>query len=247
MEKFSKEVCEKIQTYVYRLIDPRNGQTFYVGKGKNNRVFAHANDALDSFDGQKYIEDEEDYVSLKVNTIREIKRAGLEVLHVIQKYGLTNEEAFLVESVLIDIYGLGNLTNKVKGHHAFNGPINTVTLEREESIKEYQEDSSHPKYIIIKVKDYWINERGSIYEAVRSSWKMSINKARNYSYVLAVVNGIVRDVFEVNEWIQLDSGRIEFNGVRANQNIACLFINKKIPERFRKKGQACPFLYSDSK
>ena len=31
MTHFSPEVCEKIEYYVYRLIDPRNGQTFYVG------------------------------------------------------------------------------------------------------------------------------------------------------------------------------------------------------------------------
>ena len=40
---FSPEVCNKLEYYVYRLIDPRNGDTFYVGKGKGNRVFAHAN------------------------------------------------------------------------------------------------------------------------------------------------------------------------------------------------------------
>jgi len=33
METFSPEIHDKIGYYVYRLIDPRNGQTFYVGKG----------------------------------------------------------------------------------------------------------------------------------------------------------------------------------------------------------------------
>ncbi len=37
---FSKAVCQKIGWYVYRLIDPRNGETFYVGKGNYNRVFS---------------------------------------------------------------------------------------------------------------------------------------------------------------------------------------------------------------
>ena len=41
-ESFPPEVVEKLKTYVYRLIDPRNGETFYVGKGQANRVFAHA-------------------------------------------------------------------------------------------------------------------------------------------------------------------------------------------------------------
>lgn len=46
MDRFSKGVTDKLGYYVYRLIDPRNGQTFYVGKGKGNRVFDHVNDAL---------------------------------------------------------------------------------------------------------------------------------------------------------------------------------------------------------
>ena len=46
IEKFSPEVCKELDYYVYRLIDPRNGETFYVGKGKDNRVFEHVKQAL---------------------------------------------------------------------------------------------------------------------------------------------------------------------------------------------------------
>jgi hypothetical protein len=34
VESFPPGVGERLGTYVYRLIDPRNGETFYVGKGK---------------------------------------------------------------------------------------------------------------------------------------------------------------------------------------------------------------------
>jgi hypothetical protein len=40
-ESFPTEVSRRLKTYVYRLINPRNGETFYVGKGQGNRVFAH--------------------------------------------------------------------------------------------------------------------------------------------------------------------------------------------------------------
>ena len=40
-DSFPEEVSEKLKWYVYRLIDPRNGETFYVGKGRGNRVFEH--------------------------------------------------------------------------------------------------------------------------------------------------------------------------------------------------------------
>ena len=36
MEYFTNEVCEQIGYYVYRLIYPRNGETFYGGKGNTD-------------------------------------------------------------------------------------------------------------------------------------------------------------------------------------------------------------------
>lgn len=41
INEFPPGVMEHLGWYVYRLIDPRDGSTFYVGKGKGNRVFAH--------------------------------------------------------------------------------------------------------------------------------------------------------------------------------------------------------------
>ena len=35
---FSPKEQESLGRYNYRLIDPRNGETFYVGQGKGNRV-----------------------------------------------------------------------------------------------------------------------------------------------------------------------------------------------------------------
>ena len=38
---FPISIHEKIGFYVYRLINPSNGETLYVGKGYANRVFYH--------------------------------------------------------------------------------------------------------------------------------------------------------------------------------------------------------------
>src|SRR5258708_22456049 len=37
---FPPDVARKLKTYVYRLIDPRNGETFYIGKGRGDRVLS---------------------------------------------------------------------------------------------------------------------------------------------------------------------------------------------------------------
>ncbi len=41
-DKFPPGVTDQLQTYVYRLIDPRTGDTSYIGKGKGDRVFVHS-------------------------------------------------------------------------------------------------------------------------------------------------------------------------------------------------------------
>ena len=41
MTEFTPDMHHKLGHYVYRLIDPRDGSTFYVGRGQGNRVFEH--------------------------------------------------------------------------------------------------------------------------------------------------------------------------------------------------------------
>ncbi|HSZ54444.1 MAG TPA: hypothetical protein VK797_02205 [Tepidisphaeraceae bacterium] len=103
VESFPPEVAEKLRYYVYRLIDPRDGETFYVGKGKGDRVFAHARAEQRLLDG--------DETDNKLQRIRNIRLAGLEVGHVIHRHGMEEEIASVVEAALIDAYP--GLTNAV--------------------------------------------------------------------------------------------------------------------------------------
>ena len=85
MEYFTNEVIEQLNYYVFRLVDPRNGQTFYVGKGKGNRIFAHVNCELDSYYDINYLDKNEEQENLKYQTIRDITNANLSVINIIHR------------------------------------------------------------------------------------------------------------------------------------------------------------------
>lgn len=97
--------------YVYCLIDPRNSQPFYVGKGSGYRIHQHEKEA------NKPIQ--EQYNPKKCKTINDITAIGLSVQKKVLFDCLTEEEAYNKEAEIIDWYGLrkcgGLLTNCVRG------------------------------------------------------------------------------------------------------------------------------------
>ena len=80
LDYFPEEVSLKLKNYVYPLIDPRNGETFYVGRGQGNRVFQHVAGITEGMTKEG--------LSEKSDKIREMKNAGLEVIHVIHRHGI---------------------------------------------------------------------------------------------------------------------------------------------------------------
>lgn len=252
---FSDNVIKELKTYVYRLIDPRNGNTFYVGKGKGNRVFDHIKAEVSKDVLSKSGEDNDDN-DPKLDTIREIHAVGLEVIHVIHRHGMDDETALAVEAALIDCYP--GLTNKQNGHGSNDyGVANALELEQRYSLDEYDEPEDF-EYIIIKTteeqKNYLIennkvkSEAEALYEATRRAWKLKLENAgdtQKYPYVFASVKGVIQEVYKIKEWKDSsEESRIEFEGTMADESIRSLFINKRLPEKYMRKGMASPALYS---
>lgn len=202
INRFSDVVIRNINYYVYRLIDPRNGQTFYIGKGKGNRVFDHVKGTLKYYEGAKNANESDPN---KLRIIKEIIDSGLEVIHIIQRWNLTEKEAFEVESALIDSYqGLSNIQS---GHHSDYGVTNADLLEKRFQTSIFEEPSAF-KYIIIKVKQWRLDElmeqfpETYIYEATRSAWRINPRSVVEYPYVFSVTDGIVKEVLVFKNGIE---------------------------------------------
>lgn len=241
VQEFPNEVIGKLQFYVYRLIDPRNGDTFYVGKGKGNRVFQHIKGILSDNDF--------DVLPAKMKTIHNIHTAGLEVIHVIHRHNMSETTAREVEAALIDAYpGSTNIQGGI-GSNDF-GPMNAQELINRYAAEEAQ--------IAHKVLMITINRSASelaTYQATRFAWKLKKSKAEQAEYVLAVVQGVIVEVFKPTIWKvateinfpEFGEGRpdrIGFEGGVAEDIIRDQYLNKRVPDQYRKPGAANPVKYS---
>lgn len=236
-KSFPAGVADKLKTYVYRLIDPRNGETFYVGKGQGNRVFDHSR--------AEVVEDDPDN---KLKRIREIRHAGFEVGHVIHRHGMDGRTAFEVESALIDAYsGLTNAMNGVGGN-------DFGVMHAREIIERYAAAPAVFQHRAILISVNKTAAEHSLYEAVRFAWKIDRNKAQTAEVVLATVQGLIVGAFVADEWLPATSenfpgrenvpGRYGFRGREAPEAISRLYVRRRVPDEYRKRGAANPVKYT---
>ncbi|MBZ9798797.1 LEM-3-like GIY-YIG domain-containing protein [Mesorhizobium sp. ES1-4] len=225
---FPPEVQDRLGFYVYRLIDPRNGETFYVGKGRGDRLFQHVKGKGVDF------ERHQDSVSEKIARIHDIINDGFEVSHVVQRHGLTSDEALLAEAVLIDAFP--GLTN-VKGGA---GNAQYGVMHADAIIRLYRAET-----LVLKHRTIFLTiASGSIdnwYEACRGVWRIGRKRAAEAELVMPVFQGLVRDVFVPERWVdatpnnfkkleRADPSRLGFEGRRADDDVLSQYQFKRLPE-----------------
>ena len=195
--QFSELALQQLQGfYVYALIDPRNDQIFYIGKGTGNRVFAHEAESGKSPRSEK----------AKLQRIQEIESTGHDVKRLILNWGLTEEEAFAAEATLINLMNYISpeaLTNAVAGHHVHE----SLTVEDFEL--RYGAEHLKPEDIRHNILCIKINRRyhrditpKELYDAVRGIWRASMNtiKRNHIEYVFGVYNQLIVAVYKPDEW-----------------------------------------------
>jgi hypothetical protein len=234
-DSFAPHVAEKLKTYVYRLIDPRNGETFYVGKGVGNRVFAHIRGELGS---------DSDELTDKMRRIREIRLAGFEVAHVIHRHGMDNE----VEAALMEAYP--GLTNIAGG----NGTTDFGVMHAREIIRRYTAEPAAFQHRALLISVNQSSVESSLYEATRYAWKINPAKAKQAEVILSTLQGLIVGAFVADEWLPATPehfpgreempGRWGFRGTEAPLEFHQLYVGKRVPDEYRKRGAANPIKYA---
>lgn len=182
--------------YVYALIDPRTDSVFYIGKGTDNRVFAH------EIEQDKHPESEK----RKLQTIQTIEAENLCVKRILLNWGLTENEAFAAEASLINYFNLTekeSLTNIVAGHHTHEA-LTVEQFELQYGAECLSEADIKHNIIVIKINKRY--HRGmsdlELYEAVRGIWRASMRsiKQRKIEYVFGVYNQLIVAVYKPDAW-----------------------------------------------
>jgi uncharacterized protein len=185
-------VVEALGHYVYRLLDPRDGKTFYVGKGVGQRVLQHEWDALEGT-----------IPAERLQQIRNIHTSGHHVRLIIHRHGLDENTAKHVEASLIDVFP--NLLNLVRGHDADLG-----VAELENLIERYDAKKAeiHVKGVLIRIEREWRRDLSpeELYEKTRGWWACQ-PKRHNPDYAFSVALGLIREVFQIEKWERYNTRR----------------------------------------
>lgn len=197
LKYFSEKTLRTLNGYyVYALIDPRTNEVFYIGKGTDNRIFAHEIESGKSPKSEKE----------KLKKIREIEKSGFEVKRIIVNWGMTEEEAFASEASLINLtkyLSEDNITNIVAGHHIHEA-LTVEEFERLYGAECLKSEDVRHNILVIKInKLYHRNMTAKeLYDAVRGHWRASLNtiRRRQIEYVFGVYNQMIVAVYKPDEW-----------------------------------------------
>ena len=158
---------------------------------------------------------------------------------------MTPEVAFEVEAALID--ATPGLSNEVSGQNSGYGPANATQLQERYAAEEMEISSDH-KVVIVKLQQTTVEKYDSMYEAVRTGWKVKKARADKAEFVIGAVDGICRGVYKPEgEWKKCAEKpkRFEFIGQEAEDTVKKMYLGKRLPDYMRKKGNLNPVQYEN--
>ncbi len=221
------EVVSHLGYYVYLYIDPRSGKPFYVGKGQGQRALSHL-----TAEGE----------SRKAALLQELKQQGLAPRIDILAHALTDEEtAFRIEAAVIDLLGLNDLSNMVRGSRSMQ--LGRMSLKELITYYAATPVEIDDRVLLIRISKLYRHGMSAteLYEATRGVWKLGQRRERA-KYAFAVFEGIVREVYQIKNWHPAGTnhyetrskadvtlpGRWEFLGQVASDEIRDKYIDRSV-------------------
>jgi hypothetical protein len=182
-------ISRKLGHYVYLYVNPLSGVVFYVGKGKGARATAHLKGkAKEQLAAQ----------------LRAIRSAGARPRIEILAHNLPSEQvALALETAAIELLGLGNLANSVRGHHA---RLSRFTVE--DLVAHYTRDRARirePALLIRINRLYRVGMTAhELYDITRSAWTLGPQREQ-VRLVCPVYEGVIREVYRPTAWFAAGS------------------------------------------
>ena len=236
------DIANMLGFYVYAYIDPRDNAVFYIGKGVGTRATDHLHDKTES---------------KKVNRIKSIIAAGFEPRIDIIAHQLRDDlESSRIEAALIELFGVSQLTNLVKGRFSINYPRRPLIDLIVENAPQ-QANIVDPSLLIRINRQYKYGMSAeSLYESTRGIWVIGERRIRA-RFAMAVYAGIIREVYCIESWhpagttsyitrnqvelVAQKNKRWEFVGHVASEMFRSRYIGRSVAHLFR-TGQQSPIV-----
>ena len=197
----------------------------------------------------------------KKRKIQEIREAGLEPKIEILTHGLKDDETALkIEAALIDLIGIDELVNEVRGYEA----ISHGKMDVQELVALYDAPKGMIRdqgILLIRINQLFRHGMSpeELYEATRGVWKIGARR-NSVRHVLALYQGVVKEVYAVEGWEpanwrvyrfradelkareKQDVGRWQFKGSVAKEPIRGRYLGKDV-SKYLVKGAMNPIQY----
>lgn len=241
MRDFSKytKSLDLAKYYVYAFYDTEDEfrKPFYIGKGKSERCLDHIKRPDDSPKSER------------IKELLERNSLGIDIL----RHGMDEATAKLVEATCIDLLGVGELTNKVRGSSSLMGRITLDELQHLLLKEETEIAHEHAGLAFLLNTTYKSGMSAlELYESTRGIWA-NVPKDEKLKFAYATYGGLIMEVYEIQCWVKAgsqqyftrdlqittDTNRSEFVGRIASEDVRNLYVGKLIK---KSRSHGSPFV-----
>jgi uncharacterized protein len=191
---FGPGVSAKLQSYVYLLVDPRTGRPFFVGRGRDDRCFRHVRAARVGSDPGPTASTVGQTKYPMLDRIREVESGGRQVRIDILRFGLSPDEALLVEAAVNDAFGF-QPQPKLGSQRQSAVEVGALLAKRAKFKRVHQ-------VVLLRVGGTGADHS---YEVARHGWRIGRNwtdldSARSPRWAVMVVGNLVAAVHRIERW-----------------------------------------------